>query len=85
MFVTHEVTNVDPAGPYCDADELANALLSADLGDEVAVGECTVVGAFTVPSGVTLLGAGRGRSVLQGDGDGPLVRRSLDRTGSAGL
>ncbi|MCZ7683792.1 MAG: right-handed parallel beta-helix repeat-containing protein [Sandaracinaceae bacterium] len=42
----------------CTAGELSSALDAAGAGDVVTVGPCEIRGAFTVPAGVTLRGAG---------------------------
>ncbi len=52
----------------CDADGLSAALAAAAPGDVVALGECEVTGAFTVPAGVTLRGASTTASVLHVSG-----------------
>lgn len=52
----------------CDASSLRAELEAARAGDVVEVGACTVDGSFAVPAGVTLRGAGAGRSTLRGAG-----------------
>lgn len=49
--------DVGPAGGLCDAAELSDALVAAAPGATVTVGACEVRGSFTVPAGVTLIGA----------------------------
>ncbi|MBI2897995.1 MAG: hypothetical protein HYY06_30865 [Deltaproteobacteria bacterium] len=56
----------DEPPPLCDAEELTDALESAGSGDTVRVGSCRVRGSFTVPAGVSLTGAGRDVSILEG-------------------
>ncbi|MDQ3034240.1 MAG: hypothetical protein M3Y87_17660 [Myxococcota bacterium] len=49
----------------CDAAELRARLAAAASGDVVEVGACTYEGAFAVPAGVTLRGAGPERTTLR--------------------
>src|SRR5262245_32027885 len=42
----------------CSSSELTDALAMAEPGDVVTVGSCEVEGAFVVPAGVTIRGAG---------------------------
>lgn len=60
-------------GPLCDASEVAAALLDARSGDTVRLGACTIAGAFVVPGGVTVVGAGVGETRLVGPGGGVAV------------
>jgi hypothetical protein len=46
------------SGGICTSPDLAAALSRARMGDVVTMGSCKITGAFTVPSGVTLKGAG---------------------------
>jgi hypothetical protein len=61
----------DDAAGSCDASALMAELATASAGDTVQVGECTLTGSFTVPSGVTL--AGGAGSVLRAD-EGVVVK-----------
>jgi hypothetical protein len=60
-------------GSLCDADALADALGRAGPGDTVTVGACRIEGAFVVPAGVRLSGAGPGATVLAGRGEQPVI------------
>jgi hypothetical protein len=48
----------------CSPKALTTALAAAKTGDVLALGVCTLTGAFTVPAGVTLQGAGAGKTIL---------------------
>jgi len=48
----------DPPAPLCNASAVASALLGARSGQTVTLGACTIEGAFVVPAGVGLAGAG---------------------------
>lgn len=54
----------DDTGIACTTEAIAAALASAHSGDIVRIGECTVDGPFEIPSGVTLQGAGAGRTTI---------------------
>lgn len=54
----------------CSAQALRDALAAAVSGDAVPLGACRIEGAFTVPAGVTLAGAGRSETVLVAPPDG---------------
>lgn len=60
-------------GPNCNAGDLSAALAAALPGDTVEVGSCAVTGAFIVPAGVTLAGAGATRTRLIATTDGVAV------------
>lgn len=60
----------DGDGGPCGGDALAQALAAASAGDTVEVGACRIEGAFTVPAGVTLAGAGPAESILVGPAGG---------------
>jgi hypothetical protein len=53
----------------CDPQEIVSALFRAFPGDIVTIGTCRVVGSFTVPAGVNLVGQGPDKSILFGEGD----------------
>lgn len=48
----------------CNARDLERALAAAGAGDTVEVGACRIEGSFTVPDGVTLVGAGTERTTI---------------------
>ncbi len=85
------------APEICDATELDARLSSASPGDTIRLGECRVSGTFTVPSGVTLQGAGTGSSVLvapagergvvlvPGESESVLRDMTIEASGLAGL
>lgn len=88
-----------PDEGLCDAVELTSALNRAVRGDTIRVGACRVIGAFTVPEGVTLEGSGSQASFLASEGTAPVVTvrpatgssvsrvrgLTIDSTGSAGV
>jgi hypothetical protein len=53
----------------CDASALESALTAAAPGATIHMGSCRIAGAFRVPAGVTLAGAGQDHSVIVGSGD----------------
>lgn len=62
--------NGDEGDGACSAQDLEDALAAAVAGDSVSVGACRLDGAFTVPTGVTLVGAGPAQTVLVAPADG---------------
>jgi hypothetical protein len=60
-------------GGVCGEPELTAALGAAREGDVVEVGDCTVAGAFTLPGGVTLRGAGNGAVLRSVEGGAPVI------------
>lgn len=64
----------DGDGTISTPDDLRSALASAAPGDRVCLGEGTFEGAFDVPAGVELCGAGVGITRIVGPSDLPAVR-----------
>jgi hypothetical protein len=60
-------------GGLCSAAELEEALTSAEAGDEVRLGACEIEGAFEVPTGVRLVGAGNGTVLRSVEGGAPVL------------
>ena len=60
--------------PICDSAELTSTLEEAPPGTTVEVGACRLYGSFSVGPGVTLVGAGRGLTVLASEGARPALR-----------
>jgi hypothetical protein len=59
--------------PVMDAAALTERLSSAGTDTVVVVGATTIEGAFSVPSGVTLVGSGREATTLRASTDAPAV------------
>ncbi len=57
----------------CDAATLRDALDRAGVGETIRVGMCEVSGSFTIPAGVTLVGAGQRETSLRFSGEEPLL------------
>lgn len=57
----------------CNALDLETALFNAFQGDSVRLGACSFAGAFMVPEGVTLEGAGKDSSILLSSGNDPVL------------
>ena len=69
-----ETFTVCPSG--CDATTIAAALRDADNGDTIAIGEGTYAGGVVVSQDVTLRGAGRDRTTIQGTSAASVIRVS---------
>lgn len=67
----------------CDREQIEDALFRAFRGDTVRVGTCRVSGAFTVPEGVTLAGAGGAASFLSSNSTDPVITALPAETGQA--
>jgi hypothetical protein len=72
--------------PLCDRTELIDVLGSAEAGDTVNLGACTIEGGIVVPAGVTLAGVTPEQTTIAGaTGDAVLLRTGDGTTTLRGL
>lgn len=58
----------------CEFNDISEAIAAAKDGDEIAIGEGSYAGGFAIEKNVTLRGAGRDRTTIQGTGADSVIR-----------